>query len=180
MTTSAPRAAHADGAFVPTLPSGTKPLYVPDAVAPAAGSTVPAGFGCFGACGASCDCVHRADATRVTHESGHVCTWKTVTCETHSFCRWHDGCYQSCDSQFPGREDDGSWFRPLCYRACDLACVDGHDPKPIGGWDPAELNPGTPPETLGAVKCLERLSNAPLVPYDGTFTYADLVSCEEE
>lgn len=156
------------------LPEGTRPMFVPDPVAPADPKTPP-GFGCFEACGPSCDCAGRKDGTRVTCEAGERCTWQTIACLTHSFCVWHDGCYLSCDGQFPGVENDGNVERMLCYRACDYSCIDGKEPKAPGGWKVP--SPGAPPEKLGALACLKRVLNAPGVPYDGWITYAGLPSC---
>lgn len=160
----------------PALPPGTVPMYAPDPVLSADPAT-PAGFGCFGACGASCDCADRVDDRITLADGDQVCDWQTIRCNTHDFCRWHDLCYQRCDEMFPGRDDDRSSGRFYCYRSCDASCATGDEPKPIGGWRPADLSPGQPPEALGAAACLLRLANAPGVPYDGVTTYAQLIGC---
>lgn len=163
-------------ATVAPLPSGTVPMYVPDPVLPADPAT-PVGFGCLDGCGPSCDCVGRVDAEVTTTFEGKVCRWATIECRTHSFCRWHDGCYRSCDFQFPGRVDDGVTARTRCYRACDIACSTGVVQGPEGGWRPPDLEPGPPPETLGIFQCLKRLLFSDAVPYDGVVTYARLLEC---
>lgn len=160
----------------PTLPEGTLPLYVPDPVLPE-NIGEPEGFACFGGCGASCACVGRVDSETTTRENGMTCSWQLTTCKTHSFCRWHDSCYNKCDYQFPGRVGDHSFGRSFCYRACDKSCVTGKEPKPFGGWEPATLNPGPPPEALGVVQCVKRLAWSSDVEFDGTLTYAQLKEC---
>lgn len=166
-------------AAVPQLPEGTVPYFVEDPVLPSSPDQ-PAGFACYGGCGASCACEGRADSQATTCAEGQRCTWKTTSCLTHSFCRWHDACYLRCDDQFPGKVNDFSIERPLCYRDCDLSCVTGKDPNPIGGWDPADLDPGPPPEHLGAVMCARRLAHDPSVPFDGVMVFAALSSCEPD
>lgn len=160
------------------LPPGTVPMWTPDPVLPVDPGT-PAGFGCFEACGPSCACVGRADGSTTTIlEDGRTCRWQTVRCNTHAFCRWHDRCYHSCDRQYPGTVDDGSFGRALCYRSCDIACSTGHEPAPVGGWDPPELTPGAPTMVPGIVECVMRLRFDDSVPYDGTITYAHLLGCD--
>jgi hypothetical protein len=160
------------------LPPGTLPMYVEDPVLPDDGET-PVGFGCFGACGASCECVGRQDGEATTTlDDGRVCTWQTTSCSTHEFCRWHDGCYRACDYQYPGTVNDTSWSRTWCYRTCDASCVTGRDPGPAAGWSPPSLDPGPPPDGgLGLAMCARRLAWDPTVPYDGKLTYARLLAC---
>jgi hypothetical protein len=160
----------------PALPEGTVRMYVPDPVLPN-DSRTPEGFGCFGACGPSCDCVDRVDAEVTTHEEGRACRWQTISCKTHSFCEWHDSCYRSCDFQVPGAVGDGRVARGLCYRSCDLACTSGNEPSPLGGWNPPEISPGPPPEALGLRECVARLTAPSTVTYDGVITYAQLIGC---
>ena len=160
----------------PRLPEGTLPLYVPDPVLPE-NEGEPIGFACFGGCGPSCDCTGRIDWETTTKENGMICTWNLISCNTHSFCRWHDDCYRKCDFQFPGQVGDGSVGRSFCYRSCDKSCVTGGEPKPIGGWRPASRSPGQPPEALGTIACVKRLASTSGVPYDGVLTYAQLLQC---
>lgn len=155
-------------------PVDTLPFYTADPVLPSGNE--PAGFGCFGACGKSCDCVGAKTGSITTCKQGRMCSWKTLQCKTHSFCQWHDGCYHRCDEQFPGQVDDGSVWRFMCYRSCDLSCVDGRPPEPIGGWTKVKP-PGPPPEALGMEMCAKRMAWDESVPYDGTLTYAGNPEC---
>jgi len=159
----------------PPLPAGTRPLYIEDPVLPS-DPKEPVGFACYEGCGRSCDCVDKKESSTTTCHEGQKCTWKIVRCRTHSFCRWHDGCYRSCDFNFPGVVDDGSLKRATCYRACDFACVDGKEPEITGGWKTQP--PGSPPEALGVWECLKRLAWSPDVTYDPTpLLYAGTPSC---
>lgn len=174
----APLASQTSGATqaVPPLPVGTVPMYFDDPVVPAPGEH--AGFGCFGACGASCACEGRTYEVVTTSFEGKTCRWKTTSCLTHSFCQWHDGCYSSCDKTFPDSDFLGNLQREACNRTCDESCVYGNDPQPIGGWADSSLDPGPPPETLGGVMCARRLASDPTVPFDGRIVYADLINCD--
>jgi hypothetical protein len=165
---------------VPSPPPGTLPMYSSDPVLP--GASDPAGrpgFACFGACGASCDCVDKKLQTIESCANGKRCRWKTVSCKTYNFCRWHDRCYLTCDFQYPGIVDDGNFRRFLCYRGCDLSCIDGSEPKPAEGWN--VTSPGAPPEALGTEMCTRRMSWDPGVPYDPTpLIFADDPTCEPD
>src|SRR4051812_40210214 len=88
--------------FARALPTGTLPMFVEDPVLPS-DPQGPTGFACYGACGASCDCVDKAESRAVTCQNGEKCSWPVTTCKTHSFCRWHDSCYRACDFTFPGK-----------------------------------------------------------------------------
>ena len=150
-------------------------MYIEDPVVPAPGEH--AGFGCFGACRASCACEDRKDSEVTTSFEGKTCRWNSTSCLTHSFRRWHDGCYSSSDKTFPDSDFFGNLQREACNRTCDRSCIDGYA-EPIGGWADSSLYPGPPPETLGSVMCARRLASDPTVPYDGRITYAELISCD--
>ncbi len=162
-------------AFTP--PPNTLPQCVPDPVLPA-DPKEPPGFGCLGACGPGCDCVGKTVTTFANCERGYRCTWPITRCKTHSFCRWHDGCYHACDFNFPGRVDDGNYQRSLCYWSCDLSCSDGTAPTAWGGW--IGTPPGPPPETLTTEMCLRRLAWDPTVPYDGVIHFAGTPKCTKD
>jgi hypothetical protein len=164
-------------ALAPPLPAGMRAMRAPDPVRESHDPQSKSGFACFEACGPSCACVGRVDGMATTTFEGKTCSWQTITCRTQVFCKWHDGCYQSCDVQFPGFVADGSVARNLCYRSCDLSCATGADPHPVGGWTDTKLDPGPPPYTPGARACLSGLAHPMDAPFDGTITFAELVSC---
>ena len=176
MQSSLLRAADPISSPYPPHPRGARPLYVPDPVLPDVEGN-PIGFGCFKACGPSCNCIDRVDSRTTTLFEGKTCEWRLIQCGTHPFCDWHDVCYNSCDFQFPGQVSDRSFGRYKCYRGCDLACIDGESPQPNGGWQPSTIDPGNTPEgPLGLLICTKRFLFDSLVP-TGTLTFAELVQC---
>jgi hypothetical protein len=83
-------------------------------------STAPCGAKCRGACGADC--------------SSPLCSVKSSGCEfvcpTHSFCRFHDGCYDGCNAAY------GCWS-PLawvCKRGCDDQCLASYPSTTCAAW----------------------------------------------
>lgn len=161
----------------PPLPADTVPLYIEDPVLPDHASA-PSGFACYGACGASCKCVGFQASDTSTCFEGKRCHWKTISCKTHGFCRWHDGCHRSCDFQFPGNVGDGDSRRTVCYTGCNLGCITGNAAAPAGGWNPPSLDPGPlPGGGLGFSACLARLRWDPSVAYDGAIVFAELDKC---
>lgn len=155
----------------PTMPD-TEPFSIPDAVSTAAGQEGE--FQCFGACGASCNCAGRT-VSEVTVQVGFLwCTYEVTTCNTHSFCRWHDTCYKNCDEMFPGVVGDASaQDRTNCYRACDGSCMSGN--APVWAWCPPDLDPGAPPGSYGIGTCLSWAFAQADSPSDGTIQFSRLL-----
>lgn len=83
-------------------------------------STAPCGAKCRGACGADC--------------TSPLCSLKSSGCEyvcpTHSFCRWHDSCYDSCNSIY-GCYSITGW---LCKRNCDDQCLQWYSETTCAAW----------------------------------------------
>lgn len=87
-------------------------------------------FGCYGACGASCNAPCVEDDVTVTHDLApaadgtprcQTCTYHLKTCKSHSFCRWHDDCYRQCDLRWDAQSASAPANPPWnpCYLSCD-------------------------------------------------------------
>ncbi|MGQ0507377.1 MAG: hypothetical protein ACT4TC_18885 [Myxococcaceae bacterium] len=91
-------------------------------------------FGCFGACGPSCNAVCTESTVELrlagTDASGAstctVCGYRVKTCKSHAFCRWHDDCYRQCDIAWrtnkPGEPVPSTGYN-LCYFGCDAKLI---------------------------------------------------------
>lgn len=88
------------------------------------------GFGCFGACGPSCNAECTAEDVTVTRTLApaadgtprcQTCTYKLTSCKSHAFCRWHDDCYRQCDLRWDAQSAAAPPTSPWnpCYLTCD-------------------------------------------------------------
>ena len=105
-------------AYVPgfqTLDAEGVPLQVITAL-----STAPCGAKCRGACGADC-------SSPLCDSGSSGCVYQ---CPTHSFCRWHDGCYDGCNGSF-GCGSINAW---LCRRGCDEQCLQQYSATTCVEW----------------------------------------------
>lgn len=154
----------------------TRPIYIPDPV-----TYLPngeAGFGCYGACGASCGCAGRIDSTESREEVVNgvkvECHYEIVNCFTHPFCRWHDACYYGCDHSYP----TNSFLRSICYRTCDSGCLTGKSPSAImKEWPDAALDIDIPDAPFSAMRCKHFATNENVDLYEERMIFSRRTLC---
>ena len=116
----------------------------------------PFGFGCYGACGPSCNATCRdipnvEKVYRVKNAAGAIisrtCTYKRFECLSDLRCRKHDECYRKVDLDAFAKTHDvtkpPSTLGTTAYRVCDLEGPFLSEATKIARWfsvtDPSQL-----------------------------------------